>query len=216
MARNKRENLSSFRHPLTLYLASGNPGKVREFWQAATARGIVVEALPRFSELPACVEDGVTFEENACKKALHFSRSTQGLVFSDDSGLSVDALGGAPGVHSARYSGPEATDASNNAKLLRELERAGARNRSAHYVCIIALARKGNLLGTFEGRADGLILEAPRGSGGFGYDPYFLFPPFGKTFAEVTAEQKFSVSHRGEAFRRLLEFLSSAASHNPA
>ncbi len=192
---------------LTLYLASGNPGKVREFRLAAAARGITVDSVPNFSELPPCVEDGETFEENARKKALHYSRCTDGLVFSDDSGLCVDALGGAPGVHSARFSGPSATDADNNAKLLRELERAGGRDRSAHYVCIIALARQGKLLGTFEGRADGLILQAPRGEGGFGYDPYFFYPPFNKTFAEITAEEKFAVSHRGAAFRLLLDSL---------
>jgi XTP/dITP diphosphohydrolase len=188
-------------------LASGNPGKVREFRLAAGARGITVDSVPGFSELPACVEDGETFEQNARKKALHYSRYTDGLVFSDDSGLCVDALGGAPGVHSARFSGPQATDTANNAKLLRELERAGARDRSAHYVCIVALARQGKLLRTFEGRADGLILQAPRGEGGFGYDPYFFYPPFNKTFAEITAEEKFSASHRGAAFRLLLDWL---------
>lgn len=191
----------------TVYLASGNPGKVREFRQAAADCGVTVEAIPRFSELPMCVEDGVTFEENARKKALHYSRYTDGLVFSDDSGLCVHALGDAPGVHSARFSGPEATDVTNNTKLLAELQRVGARDRAAHYVCVIALVRQGGLLGTFEGRADGVILDAPRGSGGFGYDPYFFFPPLGKTFAEITRDKKFKVSHRGEAFRRLLEFL---------
>ena len=192
---------------LTLYLASGNPGKVREFRLAAAARGITVESVPRFSEIPACVEDGSTVEENAGKKALHYSRYTEVLVVSDDSGLCVDALGGAPGIHSARFSGPDATDADNNAKLLRELERAGARDRSAHYVCVIALARNGKLLKTFEGRVDGLILQSPRGQGGFGYDPYFIYPPFSKTFAQISADQKFSVSHRGAAFRLLLDSL---------
>jgi XTP/dITP diphosphohydrolase len=190
-----------------LYLASGNPGKLREFRNAASTRGVTVEAVPRFSELPPCVEDGSTFEENARKKALHYSHFTHGPVFSDDSGLSVDALGGAPGFHSARYSGPDATDATNNAKLLNELMRVRAHDRTAHYVCIIALAREGKLRATFEGRADGLILDMPRGEGGFGYDPYFLFPSLGKTFAEITAEEKFAVSHRGAAFRRLLEAL---------
>jgi XTP/dITP diphosphohydrolase len=192
-----------------LYLASANPGKLREFRNAAGERGIEVESEPGFDRLPACIEDGRTFEENARKKALHYSLHTEGLVFADDSGISVDALGGAPGVYSARYSGPEATDASNNAKLLAELERAGARNRAAHYVCIIVLARRGAVLGVFEGRANGTIISAPRGTGGFGYDPYFLFPPLGKTFAELSPAEKFAVSHRGEAFRALLDFLPS-------
>lgn len=193
----------------TLYLASGNAGKLREFHEAARARGNVVETLPRFGELPSCAEDGASFAENARKKALHYSRFTQGLVFADDSGICVDALGGAPGVFSARFSGPDATDSANNAKLLAELARVGVPDRSAHYACVIALARDGKTLGLFEGRAHGLIIHTPRGTGGFGYDPYFLYPPLGRTFAQLTPEEKFAVSHRGEAFRKLLDFLPS-------
>lgn len=194
---------------LTLYLASGNAGKLREFHDAARARGIVVETLPRFGELPSCAEDGASFAEIARKKALHYSKFTEGLVFADDSGICVDALGGSPGVFSARFSGPDATDFANNAKLLEELARAGARDRSAHYTCVIALAQDGKTLGVFEGRVHGLIIHTPRGTGGFGYDPYFFYAPLGKTFAELTPEEKFTVSHRGEAFRKLLDFLSS-------
>lgn len=196
-------------HHSPLYLASANPGKLREFRDAAEERGIPVESVPGFDRLPACIEDGRTFEENARKKALHYSLHTEGLVFADDSGICVDALGGAPGIYSARYSGPHATDASNNAKLLAELERTGAPNRGAHYVCIIALARLGTVVHAFEGRADGEIISSPRGSGGFGYDPYFLFPALGKTFAELTPAAKFAVSHRGHAFRKLMDFLSA-------
>lgn len=191
----------------SLYLASANPGKLREFRDAARARGVAVQAVPRFRKLPPCLEDGTSFEENARKKALHYSRFTEGLVFADDSGLSVEALGGAPGVYSARFSGPHATDATNNAKLLSELERVRATDRSAHYACVIALARRGRILTVVEGRADGRIIDTPRGSGGFGYDPYFLYPRLAKTFAELSPEEKFAVSHRGEAFRKLLEFL---------
>jgi XTP/dITP diphosphohydrolase len=136
----------------------------------------------------------------------------------DDSGLCVDALNGAPGVHSARFAGPDATDEANNQKLLAELHRVeGGRgvadgkttpaNRSAHYICVIVLAKQGQIVTVAEGRADGMIIDEPHGSGGFGYDPFFYYPPFGRTFAEVTAQQKSAVSHRGEAFRRLLSFL---------
>jgi len=202
-----------------LYLASANPGKVRELRAAAQAHGILLEAVPGIQPLPPCVEDGPTFEANARKKARHYSTFTSGLVFADDSGISVEALGGAPGVRSARFAGPEADDAANNQKLLAELRhveaasvaRAGVLpNRAAHYVCVIVLAQKGRVLTTVEGRADGTIIDTPRGSGGFGYDPYFFFPPLGKTFAEITPEEKFTVSHRGAAFRKLLDYLGAA------
>jgi XTP/dITP diphosphohydrolase len=204
---------------LRLFLASTNPGKLREFRSAALACGIAVETLTGIRQLPACVEDGQTFEENACKKAVHYSRYTDGLVFADDSGIAVDALEGAPGVRSARFAGPLSSDAANNAKLIEELRRvAGTRapastalapgaDPAAHYICVIALARRGQVLAVTEGRADGAILNEPRGSGGFGYDPYFFYPPLGKTFAELSPEEKFAVSHRGEAFRKLLAFL---------
>jgi len=142
---------------------------------------------------------------------------TSKWVFADDSGICVEALGGAPGVLSARFAGPNATDEENNRKLLDELRRRGMVTagspqgsgppRAAHYICAIALAQQGRILTVVEGRADGLILDEPRGSGGFGYDPYFFFTPLGRTFAELTGEEKFAVSHRGDAFRKLLAFL---------
>jgi XTP/dITP diphosphohydrolase len=225
----------------SLFLASSNPGKVREFREAAAVRGVTVETLPGFAELPACIEDGATFEENARKKAIYYSRNSPGLVFADDSGLCVDALGGAPGVYSARFAGPQATDKQNNQKLLAEIHQveagactnrkskvengnsklgvqvsnfdfpvsAASGNRAAHYICVIALAEAGQVLATVEGRADGVIIDEPKGAGGFGYDPYFYYPPLGKTFAEIAAEEKFEVSHRGEAFRKLLDYLCS-------
>jgi XTP/dITP diphosphohydrolase len=207
-----------------IYLASSNPGKLREFRDAAALRGVTVEALPHFDELPVCVEDGTTFEENARKKVLHYSDDFAGPVFADDSGIRVDALGGAPGVYSARFAGPDATDAQNNARMLAQLHgveaelrartgtsgRPPARfNRAAHYDCVIALADHGRLLTVVEGRADGVIIDAPRGTGGFGYDPYFLYPPLDKTFAEISPEEKFTVSHRGAAFRKLVDYLNS-------
>jgi XTP/dITP diphosphohydrolase len=204
----------------SLFLASANPGKLREFREAAGARGLLVEPVPGIRHLPRCTEDGATFEENARKKALHYSALVEGLVFADDSGISVDALGGAPGVHSSRFAASDADDAHNNQKLLAELRKLEAASgasgqpgapaptaRSAHYVCVIALAERGRILTTVEGRADGIILDEPRGAGGFGYDPLFFYPPLGKTFAELTPEEKFRVSHRGAAFRRLLDFL---------
>ena len=204
--------------PVHLWLASRNPGKLREFSEAARARGIAVESIPRMELLPPCLEDGLTFEENARKKAAHYSRGFDALVFADDSGLTVDALKGAPGVFSARYAGCEASDDANNSKLTTELRRAGARagiNGSnaglsrACYECVIALAERGRVLMVTQGRAHGVIIEHPRGSGGFGYDPYFWYPPLGRTFAELTAQAKFAVSHRGEAFRRLLDGLAA-------
>jgi XTP/dITP diphosphohydrolase len=206
-----------------LYLASSNPGKLREFREAAAARGLSLEALPGFAELTVCVEDGATFAENARKKAIHYSRHSSGWVFADDSGLCVDVLDGAPGVHSARFASPQATDEENNQRLLEEIHQAEVRrqalgattprphklfNRVAHYACVIALAEAGNILAVVEGYAEGVIIDEARGTGGFGYDPYFFYPPLGKTFAEIPAEDKFAVSHRGVAFRKLLEYLS--------
>ncbi len=180
---------------------------------------MAVEPVPDIDRLAPCLENGATFEENARKKALHYSAFVTGLVFADDSGLCVDALGGAPGIHSARYAGEAASDAENNAILLAELRRAvkspastgqaqslPANFGSAHYVCVIALAQIGNILAVVEGRADGIIIAEPRGSGGFGYDPLFFSPPLQKTFAELSLEEKSGVSHRGKAFERLLRF----------
>ena len=207
-----------------LFLASSNPGKLREFRAAAAGRNVRLEALPGFAELAVCVEDGTTFEENARKKAVHYSRSSPGLIFADDSGICVEALDGAPGVYSARFAGPQATDQQNNERLLADLHQVEARrdahflrpngvfNRAAHYICVIALAEAGIVLTVVEGRADGVIIDEPRGAGGFGYDPYFYFPPLGKTFAEINPDEKFAVSHRGAAFRKLLDHLSRLSS----
>jgi XTP/dITP diphosphohydrolase len=211
-------SLVTRRSSLTLFLASANPGKLREFRAAAAARGIALEPVPAIESLPPCIEDGVTFEANARQKALHYSAYVEGPVFADDSGICVDALGGAPGIHSARWAGPAADDRANNQKLLAELRlleadkgtaRRAPTSRAAHYVCVIVLAESGQIRAVVEGRADGIIANTPRGSGGFGYDPYFFYPPLGKTFAELTPEEKFAVSHRGEAFRKLLDWLQN-------
>jgi len=217
-----KRSIPSPARQLSLYIASSNPGKVREFRAAGAERGVRIEALPRIADLPACIEDGATFADNACKKAIHYSRSVDGWVVADDSGICVDLLGGAPGVFSARFAGPQATEEQNNERLLAEIRRLEAQrraeaataprphgffNRSAHYLCVIALAEAGQVVAVVEGRADGVIIDEPRGDGGFGYDPYFFYPPLGKTFAEIPPEDKFAVSHRGEAFRKLLDYL---------
>jgi XTP/dITP diphosphohydrolase len=202
-----------------ILVATSNAGKLRDFAGAAASRGIEIVPMPNFSSLPTVIEDGITFEENARKKAEFYSRHVPGeMVLADDSGLEVDALGGTPGVHSARYAAEDSiddaplrvkansTDEANNKRLLRELEGVPPEKRTARFVCMIATARKGTTLQVFEGKAEGMILPHPRGSHGFGYDPLFYFPKIGKSFAELTAEEKASYSHRGEAFRKFLKW----------
>jgi len=201
------------RAPAKLFLASSNPGKLAEY------RGLVTPSvsllpvdlvlLPDFEALPVFEEDFATFAENAAGKALHYSRHANGLVFADDSGLVVPALGGAPGVHSDRYAGPQATNAQRIEKLLGEMRGKAGSERAGYFVCAIALAQREHAMAIVTDRVDGEILEGPRGSGGFGYDPVFYFPTLGKTFAEIPAEEKNQHSHRGKAFRRLLATLSS-------
>jgi XTP/dITP diphosphohydrolase len=194
-------------------IATSNAGKLRDFAGAATAHGIQIEGLPGFSSLLPVVEDGLTFEANARKKAEQYSLAAPGeIVLADDSGLEVDALGGAPGVHSARYAAEDPSaaeentdDEANNAKLIRSLS--GIVERSGRFVCVIAASRDGQTLGVFHGAAEGVILDSARGKNGFGYDPLFYFPEIDKTFAELSAEEKAGYSHRGKAFRKFLEWL---------
>lgn len=193
----------------TIYIATSNQGKLRDFQSAAAAYGIQISPVPDISQLPPVVEDQDTFQGNARKKAEYYSRvAPDVLVLGDDSGLEVDALGGAPGVISARYAaapGAEnSSDAANNAKLRAELVSVPDDRLSARFVCVIAAARNGKILETFRDHAEGVILREPRGLGGFGYDPLFLFPKLGLTFAELTPEQRIEVGHRGKAFRRFL------------
>jgi XTP/dITP diphosphohydrolase len=190
-----------------LYCATGNPGKLREFRMAADQADIELEMLPNYRELAIAEETGSTFEENAILKALHYGPHAPGLLFADDSGLEVDALGGAPGVYSARFSGPGATDESNNRLLLERLR--GVQDRTARFVCVIALVDHDRCIGTFRGKVEGRIIDAPRGPHGFGYDPLFYYEPFGCTFGEAGDEQKLGVSHRGQALRTMLQWLTA-------
>jgi XTP/dITP diphosphohydrolase len=207
--------LTSFMH--RILIATSNPGKLRDFAGAAAAHGVEVAAVPNFSSLPPVVEDGDTFEANAGKKAESYSRHVPGeIVIADDSGLEVDALNGAPGVHSARYAadephqaGANTDDHANNARVLRELKGVAPERRSARFVCVLVAAREGDELAVFRGVAEGILLNAPRGTNGFGYDPLFYFPQIKKTFAELTPEEKSRFSHRGAAFSQLLQWLKS-------
>jgi XTP/dITP diphosphohydrolase len=210
-----------------ILIATSNPGKLRDFAGAAAAHEIEIACVPNFSSLPAVVEDGLTFEDNARKKAEAYSGYVPGeIVVADDSGIEIDALNGAPGVHSARYAAPDllnqepheaganTNDEANNLRVLRELKDVPPERRTGRFVCVLAAARDGKTLATFRGTAEGVILTAPRGRNGFGYDPLFYFPQIGKAFAELTAEEKSHHSHRGAAFHQLLAWISTEQDPN--
>ena len=186
-----------------LLVASGNKGKLREFGELL--KGVVDTILSPadFPGLPEVEEDGATFEENAIKKARSAALFTGRPVLADDSGLSVDFLDGRPGVYSARYAGEGASDADNNALLLSELDGVPAYQRGAAFHCVIALCRPDGSCQSFDGSLPGVILEEPRGAGGFGYDPLFLVPEYGQTFSELPLEIKNAISHRGRAMQLL-------------
>jgi len=188
-----------------IYCASGNPGKLREFHLAGAVLGIDIEPLPGLKLITAPEETGETFEENARLKAIYYSQFAPGPLFADDSGLEVDALGHEPGVLSARYAGEGATDEANNRLLLQRVR--AIENRTARFVCVIALAEGGVVKQAFRGEVEGQILQDARGPAGFGYDPLFFYPPFGLSFGEVNDERKFAVSHRGNALRMMLDYL---------
>ena len=193
-------------------MASSNPGKLREYRALAQPAGASVDLafIPNFDSLPVFEEIWPTFAENAAGKALHYSRFSPGIVIVDDSGLVVPALAGAPGVHSARYAGPDASDADRIRKLLGEMRGKEGEERRARFVCVVAAAESGKVRGLFSASAEGILLEEPRGEDGFGYDPIFFFPALGKTYAEISREEKNLHSHRGKAFHKTLEFLPGA------
>ena len=194
---------------LRLYVASSNPGKLREYRALAEPAGASVDLafIPIFDSLAVYEEIWPTFAENAAGKALHFSQFAEGVVIADDSGLVVPALGGAPGVLSARYAGPGASDAERLQKLLGEMRGKKGEDRRARFVCVVAVAESGKMRGLFSASAEGILLDEPRGHDGFGYDPIFFFPALGKTYAEISREEKNLHSHRGKAFRKAIDFL---------
>jgi XTP/dITP diphosphohydrolase len=190
---------------LKLYCATTNHGKLREF-QMALNDAWQVESLPGLASIPPCAETGVTFEENARQKALYYSKHCDQYLFVDDSGLEVHALAEAPGVYSARFAGPNATDAANNQLLLDRMR--GQTDRRARFVCVVALAESGRLVHTFRGEVEGRLTDAPLGTNGFGYDPLFFYEPFGCTFGQAPLERKMQVSHRFQALRAMREYLN--------
>ena len=203
---------------LRLYAATTSAGKLRDFRTAAEAYSIAIEPMPTLETVVAPEETGSTFLENAALKAVYYSRLAPGeLVMADDSGLEVDALDGAPGVRSARFAAdaglvdsPDAndnTDVWNNMVLLQRLAGVPPERRGARYRCVLAVARDGEVLRSADGSVDGAILEEPRGTGGFGYDPLFFLPELGLTMAQIDLETKLGLSHRGRAFATLLPML---------
>jgi XTP/dITP diphosphohydrolase len=196
-----------------LYCATSNPGKLREFIQIVGG----VQPLDGIADIPVPDETGGTFEENASAKAVYYSRYCDGPLFVDDSGLEVDALSGAPGIYSARFAGPDATDGANNRLVLEKMR--GQTNRAARFVCVVALAQRGAWIGTFRGEVEGELLDEQRGGNGFGYDPLFYYPPFGCSFGEVGAERKMEVSHRARALRAMrvywVELSAPSVSRSP-
>jgi len=196
---------------VALVLATGNAGKVAEFADLLAGLGLELRSLRDFPDAPAVAEDNPSYEGNAAAKAEAIARHTGLPALGDDSGLEVDALGGAPGVHSARFAGAPADDRRNVEKLLRALAGVPASRRTARFRCVIVAARPDGAKLTVEGTCEGLIASQPAGEGGFGYDPIFVVPSLGRTFAEIAASEKHRLSHRGQACAvlrgRLLRFL---------
>lgn len=192
---------------MDLVIATSNQHKLKEFRSLLQGFPVTLLSLKDFSHLPAIVEDGKNFVENALKKALEVARATGKLTIADDSGIEVEALDGRPGVYSARFAGEGAGDAENNAKLLHELEGVSPARRGACFKCVLAIARPGGETDFVEGECRGVIVDAPRGHHGFGYDPVFLVPEYNETFSEMAPELKNRISHRSRALKKLLEIL---------
>lgn len=193
-----------------LYCATTNPGKLREFHLTLDGSAFSLQVVPDLANITQPEETGSTFEQNAILKAVYYSKQSPGLLFADDSGLEVDALDSQPGVYSARFAGAGASDEANN-RLVVERMRAKS-DRTARFVCVIALARSGKLIRTFPGVVAGQLLESPAGGNGFGYDPLFFYPPFGCSFGEAPLERKLQVSHRSQALHAMLAYLQSGSS----
>lgn len=197
----------------TLIVATRNQkktGEIREMLQGISKVADVVDVVEleaKGIDLPEIEETGTTFSQNAALKALGISRELSGLVLADDSGLEVDGLNGEPGVWSSSYGGEEGNHLKNNARLERELASVPVENRTGRFRCVMVLAREGEVLGTFAGSVKGRLIETPRGGEGFGYDPYFIPEGYEETFAELGAEIKNGMSHRGNALRQVVAFL---------
>jgi len=198
-----------------LVIATANPGKAREFREMLGNDRFAWSDLGEHRDVPSVQETGATFRANACLKATHYARALNAWALADDSGLAVDALGGKPGVHSARWAERNQSgrgDAANNATLLRQMADVPDEKRTARFVCVLALAdEQGRIVLTAQDSVEGLLLREPRGSNGFGYDPLFFFPDLGKTTAEVDSEQKHAISHRGKALGRLHQIIDRTA-----
>jgi XTP/dITP diphosphohydrolase len=197
---------------IPLFLATSNPGKLREYRMMTDATGIELRLSPDFEKLPLFEESAPTFAENAAGKAMHYSHYVKGTVLADDSGLVVPALGGRPGIHSARYAGPGASDEDRVRKLLGEMEGKEGEERRARYVCVSAIAKNGLALAVVSDFVEGILTKEPRGNDGFGYDPVFFFEELGRTYSETTREEKNVFSHRGKAFRKIVKLLTSPES----
>ncbi len=191
-----------------LLVATKNAGKIKELTELLANSGLEIISLSSFPSLADVEETGLTFTENALIKAHYYYKETQILSLSDDSGLSVDALDGAPGVYSARYSGPNASDKTRYEKLLAELKDIPLEKRTARFTCSLALVGK-DLEKVFSASTEGQIIFSPRGENGFGYDPIFEYLPLSKTFAELNSQEKASVSHRGKALAQLREYITN-------
>ena len=187
--------------PLTLVIATRNKGKISEITHLLQGFPVVIKSLDDFGPIPPVIEDGNTFDDNAYKKASFTAKVLGFPALADDSGLCVDALDGAPGVHSARYGGKTLSDEERCKNLLKEME--GLTNRSASFHCVISIAVPQGPALTYEGKCDGEITDRPVGENGFGYDPIFYYPPLKKTFAQLTMDEKNAVSHRGKVLREM-------------
>ncbi len=196
---------------MRIVLATRNRGKIRELAGMLGPMGVEVCSLDIYPQAPEVVEDGNTFEENAIKKAREVAEATGEISLADDSGLEVDFLNGAPGVNSAIFAGEGRDDGANNEKLLRLLKGVPPEKRGAGFKCVVALALPGGRVYTVQGTCRGVIGEGPEGGGGFGYDPLFIVPELGKTFAQLDLETKNAISHRGKAFSRAREIIAGLA-----
>ena len=192
---------------MDIVIATNNLGKVKEFQSLLAPYGYTVKSLKDFPEIEEVEETGTSFEENACMKGEYLAKVLDCLVVADDSGLEVDALNGEPGVYSARYAGLEKDDEKNLQLVLENLKDVAPENKTARFICVMALAKPGELTKTYRGVCEGMIIDEKKGTNGFGYDPIFYFPEYACTTAEMTCEQKGKISHRGKALRLLINDL---------